>query len=501
MSVSTCFCSCKQGIIEHFCASHKIVFCSICKSTQHIECKTCNIDQVIEDETAVNENTPSSYQIDRLLDKSQTECREQDGLLEELTEREKQLREEINDFRTEINDVLDRLQEASVNELKDHVQKQEAIINDRKKICETITKEIRAFQQLSVQIEDKKRLFIENLTFKQTLNDYETAIDDVNKESYAPTIDFTGDERLESMQYDMEKMGSYYSFTKHCQVSLKSTQEHTNKEKCRLIDIEPTRVNEFSVTSQWDVAPDYSAAIFMETGDLLLADYRNEELVLLDTSFQVKGKISTLGQPWDLTRVDGNQVIYSMGGCQGLQYVQVYPKLECGHQIPLGGMCFGAKYFNGRIYVTCSNPNNGEIKVLDRYGELIKTLVLCDGKHRFTHPYYVDINDRGDRLYIIDWGCEHTVACFKTDGTFVFKYSHMDLNSPRHLVVDGDDNVLVGVPATFQLHAITSDGTHHRTIQLGEMKKGFRSMAFDFKRKNMLVCCYEQKEMYLYKFD
>ena len=501
METPILLCTCKHNYVVYFCASHKDVICPQCTKVEHTKCDTLTIEEALENETVVNEFKASSDQINQLCEQAISEDNNQSELLQELSESEQLCKGEIERFKKDISTMLDTLEEKTLNELKDHVSKQESIINVRKELCGNIIKNLQHYNQTSEQIQekkDKKQTFVEKVKHAKKLHVYETAINDIHKESYAPSIDFTEDQCLEEIQNQVEKLGSLYSLTKHCQVTLNVTQEETAEVKKCLLDVAAKRVKEFSVTPMYDAAPDYSAAVFMENGDILLCDQRNSKLILLGTSQEIKDTTETLGEPWDLTGVDNKQVIYSMGSCQGLQYVQVYPRLELGHRIPLGRLSFGVKFSRGNIYVSSFNSVTGEILVLDKYGELQNTVKLCHGKYNFRCAYYLEINDKGDRLYIAEWS-DHTVACFKTDGTVMFVYSHMDLYSPRSLVVDGNDNVLVGIPGSFKIHVIKSDGTHHKTLHLGESAKGLRSIAYNFKDDTMLVCCYEQKEMFLYQ--
>lgn len=168
-------------------------------------------------------------------------------------------------------------------------------------------------------------------------------------------------------------------------------------------------------------APSIFGSGIMQNGDVLLSDFANCKLKLLDTRLEMITENLQLGdQPYDLSVIDGRSAVVTIPNRKQVQFVLVFPRLWATNFYQLEKKCFGIAVYGSEIYVSCHNhPGNGEVKVLGLKGNLIRRLGISNGRFQFLGPNYLTINKTGTRLYVSDWD-KKVVTCMTTNGGTIY---------------------------------------------------------------------------------
>ena len=182
--------------------------------------------------------------------------------------------------------------------------------------------------------------------------------------------------------------------------------------------------------------PVITGCVFMSNGYLVACDYYNSNIKLLDSSLSLQDslKLPSESAPYILSVIDNNTVIVTIPHQKQLQYIQVFPQLKLGYVIQLYKKCWGVDGSVQEIYVSChKNPGDGEVRVLDRQGNLKRRLgIREDGSYLFSAPEHITVSSARDKIFISDlFG--HTVTCMKVDGSIVYQNKDADLKSPTDL--------------------------------------------------------------------
>ena len=206
---------------------------------------------------------------------------------------------------------------------------------------------------------------------------------------------------------------------------------------------------------------------FMPGGELVLCDYGNHKVKVLDSSFEMRESANLPVAPFGVAAVDGNTVIVTLPKECQLQYIQVLPYLIKTHIKFVDKWCWGVAVATGFIYVMCDRGNyDAELRVYDVSWNLLKRIgINPDGTNNriFEVGRYIAVSRSENKIFATDWETD-TVWCLTTDGETVYQYRNEALRKPRGLFVDEKDNVIVvGWKGDF-VHIILADGCSHKTL-------------------------------------
>ena len=207
---------------------------------------------------------------------------------------------------------------------------------------------------------------------------------------------------------------------------------------------------------------------FMPGGELVLCDYSNEKIKVLDRSLSVVDSLHLSWRPpWDVTAVDNNNVIVTLPSSLDIQFIQVLPSLRIGRTIYVGKVCHGVAVAAGKIFVSCYDyvDEVREIRVYDLKGRDLRKRhsIYPDGSALFRRPAYVAVSRSGDKIFVSDY-LNNTVSCLKSNGKIVYQYRDDELSDPQGLLVDDNDNVIVCGKVSHNVQVITAAGEKHTTL-------------------------------------
>ena len=237
--------------------------------------------------------------------------------------------------------------------------------------------------------------------------------------------------------------------------------------------------------------PWISGCTVMANGDIVLCDFHNQKIKLLNSSGNLTGNINLASGPCDVSSLDPTSVIVTLPGNKQLQVVQVYPQLKPGRVIQLDKWCWGVEVVKDELYVTCNNdPGEGEIRVLDLDGKVKRRLGVDQWSFMFISPYHITVNRSGEKIFISDWDtC--IVTCMSVDGRVIYTYTDDNIRGLRGLLCDSEDNILVCGWWSHNVHVLTADGKRHCTLLTeSDGLKWPHSIAYRDNDNTLLVGCY-----------
>ncbi|KAH3853224.1 uncharacterized protein LOC127875196 [Dreissena polymorpha] len=437
----------RRLVIEYFCKAHSAVFCNTCKLTDHRICDTTKIDAYttsnnpkhafdgiwdhltnLENSYArlhnkrTNDKTALKGQLQKCLDDMKRVRREFDEILDSLEEK---MKAEIMDLETNIS-----------NEIDDHLIGADATLHQ-------IREKLASLEECQ-KTGQKEAMFIGLKKTEGEMTGYENLLTILQNEMNDIHISFSTDDKLSSTMKDIKSFGRLNRPRKQ--------QPLTSVLKLNVSD-----------PRHYDVGcKKVQSVVFLSDGRAILA-CENDGLILLDRNFQEKSRLKI--RAVRACKFFDSEIIVSLGKKKQLQFVEVLDSLVGKKTLNIGVACCGVDYNNGEIFVGCGDsPDNAEIRVLTRNGELKRVLGVVDGKRLFTDRIRVRVNPKGDRVFISEIK-SHTVTCLDRQGGVLYQYSDKeDLKCPNGILVDGDNNILVSGGASHNIEAIAADGKTHRTV-------------------------------------
>ena len=492
------YCSCSQNQeVVLYCEDHDDVICDSCATVKHRRCKTFSV-----------QNKSRSYatkKFDSIIDKTRTLRMKIEQLQQErgkdrtnLTRMKDTCRKEISTFRKELNDFLDHLERDIIQDLEKYEKKRKQLIDDQIKSLATTLQMIDLDNKLleKAKYDNKtEAMFASDVKISKNLLEYEAVLDDLKNNFERSDLYFQRNSKLVELQQAIDSLGS---IKEKDFVSYKGTSTKV------VLGMKVQSSKQPIVKLGNDtIVPGLTGCCFIPSGDLVLCDYGNCKLKLLDQTFKVKDSFSLNVNPCSLSVIDDSNVIVTIPDTKQLQYVQLVPHMKAGRVIKLDKKCWDVAVADNDIYVSCyDDPGEGEVRVLDLSGNLKRKLgVNKDGSYQFQRPYYLTVSTTGKKIFVSDWD-KSIISCMTPDGNIIYQYKDDDLRYPEALFVDAGDNIFVCGYVSHNVQAITADGRKHGTLISAD--DGIRlpnSIAFREADNMLVVGCWKQNNIFCYKLS
>ena len=224
-----------------------------------------------------------------------------------------------------------------------------------------------------------------------------------------------------------------------------------------------------------------TSCVCVSDNRLLLSDFTNDKLKLINAKWAIQYFLKLDSRPWDLASISEREAIVTLPHIRKLQFIAVNDKLKLGKRIKVFKKCWGVDYRNDKLYVVCAEVGEGEIQVLDMKGQCLSRFTGSNGITKFQYPRYIAV-DENERLYVSDRRTD-TLTCLNKTGKTVYSYTDSELKYPLGVIVDGKQNAYVCGQNSNNIQIIDARGNKVETLL--EQKDGIR---------NPWVIAYKAKE-------
>ncbi|KAK3604073.1 hypothetical protein CHS0354_014379 [Potamilus streckersoni] len=198
---------------------------------------------------------------------------------------------------------------------------------------------------------------------------------------------------------------------------------------------------------------------------VMLADYIDNQCILLNSSYRVITSHTLTGKPCDICVLDDQEVAVSLYDENKIQILSVIGDvIRRVKMITTKYSCNGiAAAGNGDMVVNgyCGNNKSqwslinmkGDVKCTHQYDSV-------DGDSR------VILNDKKTLVYI-SLSKTNSLLCFDMDGKKLFTYSPDNLQNPFGVAVDRYDNIYVLGNSSNNIHQLEPDGSVQQVVNTG----------------------------------
>ena len=198
---------------------------------------------------------------------------------------------------------------------------------------------------------------------------------------------------------------------------------------------------------------------FLERGELLIADYNNKKLKLLESTLKTKSTLVCPGSPYDVALINDNEAVVTLTDKQKLLFVKIiFPFMKCERSVKLNNDCKGVDVADDHIYVACSvAEDKPEVIILDLTGHVQRVIDIQKIAGNVSTLSHITLNPEGTKLYLTGL---NQLLCLSIDGDVVFQCSDPESG----IVVDGEDSTLVCSCCTCRILVVRPDGTKEQTL-------------------------------------
>ena len=454
--LDTVLCSCVKNEVAIYCKEHDSLVCVNCGSLHHRRCQTSDIGDISKDfDVDSTEETIDNW--NELNEKitSLHERRETD--LSNISLEAKDCRDRAKQFREELSIKLESMEAKTLSEIDTLETQETKTITQQLDTCKAARNSLDTDRRnliLAKERNDRQSIFVYNIQLSQTMKSLTTITDEITKEVYQPHISFECNPTI----------------TIACDQDLGTVKCHSTRtpQQKGFDEMSVTARNQVNVKVQSD---DFNAHItgsaFLTSGQLILCDWYNNKLKLLDENLQMKESIDVPGDPWDVAPVNQHQVIVTFPGRQYLQFIQVTPSLALGHTVDLEMECRGVTVSRESIYILFSVSGEGKIGIYDLTGKrkrIIDQYNGKDGKVLNEYPYYIAVSN-DEKIFVSGRDVKSsttTVYCLESSGNVLYTVSNPLLQECMGISVDENENLLVCDRDRYKVFLITNDGKEVR---------------------------------------
>ena len=494
---STVLCDCSQNAgVAIFCQDHDDVICQSCAVIKHRACKTVAIGDKIA--SYQNEQFADVEQkADKLNDDTDKILNERKSELESYSTMTEKAKGDLQKFRQDINRQIDQIEQAMSTELRDRESRHRQEVDDHISSCTTTKQLIETDLKMLHDVKqsaDTADMYAADVKVSKRLAEYDRLLKEIQRGTSSPSLTFRKNDQLWELLINIKNIGTVveHRIEKEQNKNMLFTELKVKGKMQELVKMSSDRMT-----------PSITGCVFMPVDRLVLCDYQNSKLKLLDKSFKLQDSLDLPSCPFDISVVNDTTVIITLPDKKQLQYIEVAPRLKIGRVLQIDKKCYGVQVVDSDIYVTCHSGyrgGDGEVRILDNNGNLKKRLgVNQDKTFMFELPCYLAVSIKSNKIYVSDAG-QDTVTCLKLDGTVIFQYKDPKLSTPRGLCVDDEDNVIVCGRDSHNIHVVTT-AAGKKSSDILTNKDGIRkpySVTYRQTDHTLIVGCYDNDNLIVY---
>ncbi|XP_052234924.1 uncharacterized protein LOC127847211 isoform X2 [Dreissena polymorpha] len=200
----------------------------------------------------------------------------------------------------------------------------------------------------------------------------------------------------------------------------------------------------------------------LPSGHVIVADFCNKKIKLLDQNYNVSSHCDVADNPYDICPITSSEVAVTLGNT-GVQFMSVSNgQLVKGRKLQLPAL--GIAHHKGALYITSGQA----LYYYTLTGALVK--MLYEDKSDKNRVSRCAVSPTGDRIYVTNYN-QHKLLTLATDGTLLSTYTDPELNKPTGLHVTPIGQVTV---VGFQSYTVIQMDREGRTklATLASQKEG-----------------------------
>ena len=331
----------------------------------------------------------------------------------------------IRDFREQVNQLLDKLEAETIHKLKDIYSRNVVQIGEDRLRCEALLKTLgqldRELGKPLSPTNSESDIFVYIQRARKTFEEGDRVHPQIHQNALGRRINYVIDPSIWECLKKMRNrcLGHFVHKYRMYEISVRLDDE-----------AETCVINGASVVADERI---------------VMADWANKRIKLLDKFFTVVDNLKLEFAPNDVCHVSTNEVVVSLPDEMSLQVVKIDPKLTLGKKYDIGTECRGMEYWAGELYVICAGLEHeapGHIRIYDNAMKLLRAIEHDHmDKSIFKVPMRIALSNDGSHLYVTDG--EKGLITLKRSGEMLPVFDDPTLKWPWGICVDNNDRLFV----------------------------------------------------------
>ncbi|XP_052782204.1 uncharacterized protein LOC128218552 [Mya arenaria] len=470
------------------CGDHDQPCCPVCVDIDHRQCS--KIQHIPDVAKGVHRNIEFQQ-----IPKKIAELQKQFELMKEsriknttsLKKTRADISDEIKTIRKKINEILDKIEKATLQDLDGMIVKLEKKIKKDIETCDEMTI---GLQNMITTFQTKASESKSYIAYRKSqgmilqANDHLRGISTI--ECY--NVTFQANNLIEELLSAVKTFGA-----------IEEQTVMTKQRKDPLSD--PNHV--FSVAEYKDYNVKlknnkYQCAIYglceMPSGEFVIADCRNCRVKLLDKEYRVLDHCDVPGNPWDVCHVGGNEVAVCVdrenADKQGLYFIHATKgKLVTTRKLSFNHDCYAAAHHGGQLYISKT-----ALYVYPLSGQKVKR--LYEDKSRGNTVEKCAISNDGKTIYITNY-CQHQLITLDNNGNKLASLTNPDMRGPTGVHVTPDGHVFVCCYGSDKVLQVEKDGKKKLATLAREEHGVYRPYSLFFSSRTSSLIVVEREDTLL----
>ncbi|XP_052265573.1 uncharacterized protein LOC127868045 [Dreissena polymorpha] len=413
--------------LKMFCQDHSQLCCSDCVLLNHRQCT--NLTPISESVKMMSVDLKQlSNKIQTILDEINKLKRAQEDNMQSVEGSYSEKLEEIRDLRKKLNAALDELEKTTLKELDEIRTTLQISLKKDVDNCSRLKDEL---QQLSEAVQglcnkSKKEMeFIASRKCLDKIHESETYLRE-NPVNVKSSLIFQANTDIELYLSQLSSLGWIVDSMQSLTLKMNPDKVMTVKRKFEYNVKIPSDINQTCIIG----------ICSLPSGYVIVTDYNNKNVKLLDKSYNVSGHCDVSGPPCDICLITSCEVAVTIGGTC-VQFISVSNgQLVNGRKLQLQHNAVGIAHHQGALYITSRTA-------LYHYtltGTLVKKIYEDAGGA--VTVFKCALSPDGERIFVTNF-TNHKLLTLAKDGALLSTFTDSDLQKPHGLHVTPGGQVLV----------------------------------------------------------
>ncbi|XP_052269466.1 uncharacterized protein LOC127870925 isoform X2 [Dreissena polymorpha] len=416
----------KDEKLKMFCQDHSQLCCTDCAFLCHRQCTNV---------TLISESAKHlSMDMQQLSNKLQTIVDElnklkitQEASIQsvEVSCNEKLLK--IQDLRKKLNAALDALENTTLKELDEIRTTMLTVLKKDIDNGNRLKDDLQTLREAVNGLCDKSKKEIEFIASRKCLDKIQES------ESYLKEQPVNVQSlMIFQANTDIEQYLSKQSSLGRIVDSMQSLKLKMNPDQVLTV----MRTSEYTVSIPSDTSQHFISGICsMPSGQVIVADFHNKKVKLLDKHYNVSSHCDVSGSPWDICQITSSEVAVTFN--KDVQFISINNgNPVSGTKISLQHDVKGIAHHKGALYITSGTA----LYSYTLTGTLVKKLFeYAGGSNRV---FNCAVSPAGDKIYVTNH-TQYKLLTLATDGTLISSLEHPELQYQRGVHVTPAGHVLV----------------------------------------------------------
>ena len=433
----------RKETVEYYCQTHESVFCETCKLSEHAICAVQSISDACEGTNISKDICDMTEQLIKLQEATDRLKWDKQMTLNAYQSDMGVHRDNIKNLRKKFSNMFERYDKQLESQETTTVNNLSSSIRSCVLLSDQLKEQTKSFEEKQDVI-NKQSLFQQLINARKTCTEFRSVFEEIRSKKAKCGINIKQDKNHQTLLDQLYQLVHQDVVSEEYAGSEEVADDATNGQPKTFINIKSCPdVKEVNVRVHNDESvPHITGSCWLPDGQVILCDYQNKKIKILDKDFNIKFAAPCPTEPWDVDYIDESSAVVAMPNAKALQFISIKPGFKFQQKRDLNLSCRGVSVHDKNIFVCIdeSEPSKWGVKILNLNGNDVAFISHIGAGD----PRKICVTADGTKVcYTGGSGNDLFINCVTKDGYGIFSVSSSELGYPRGIVRDECNNIMV----------------------------------------------------------